>query len=255
MMENLQANIETYDSYYSRSRWWFRWRYDTQIKRKTALALLRISRKDWSGATIFELGFGSGDLLFSFPTDCALYGLELSVSAVTQALARAEKRGYTKFGFFTAQALPRIPLENECADLAIASHVLEHVEDDESFLREMHRILKKGSSLAVLIPINERFHDRNHLRSYTSESLKKVCQRCGYLFVHGFENELLYYLVEKLYWEHQNKKWTLLPGLARIVFNLLTAPLPYRLSTVLDSLIRSLTSLPPRQAALLFVKE
>ena len=54
-----EANRQAYDDYYHKPDWWFRWRYDTQVKRKVCLALARRLRRRWDGASIFELGFGS----------------------------------------------------------------------------------------------------------------------------------------------------------------------------------------------------
>lgn len=249
-----EKNVETFNSYYSKPAWWFRWRYDTQIKRKTIFALLKRQKTDWSGSVIFDLGFGSGDVLFSFPEDCEIYGLELSPSAIKQALNRAEKKGYAKFGFFEAQNNTSIPLNSDFADVVIASHVLEHVDDDMACLQELYRILKMGGCLTVLIPINEHYQDLNHLRKYDFESFKKLCEQCNFHFVYGFENEYLFYFVEKLYWKYQEGKWDALPNFFRIFFNLLTAPLPYFLYRLSDVFFKIFTSLPPRQAALLFVK-
>lgn len=249
-----EINTKTFGDYYSKPSWWFRWRYDTQIKRKTLLSLIKTQKKDWSGKVIFELGFGSGNIIFSFPIDCEIYGLELSSSAISRASEQAIRMGYKKYCFFENNGNHNYPLKSDSVDLAIASHVLEHVHDDVLHISNLCRILKKGGMLAILIPINERFHDPNHLNKYTVKSLKTLCENCGFRFIYGFENELLFYFVEKLYQRYQNKKWALVPNIIRITFNLMTAPLPYPLCVFFDFVIKSLTSLPPRQAALLFIK-
>src|SRR3990167_6477584 len=82
MVNSIAANIETFDHYYDKPAWWFRWRYDTQVKRKTCLALIKNLKREWSKKRIFELGFGSGEVLCSFPTSCELYGAEISPTAV-----------------------------------------------------------------------------------------------------------------------------------------------------------------------------
>jgi SAM-dependent methyltransferase len=132
--------------------------------------------------------------------------------------------------------------------------VLEHVNDDIMCLRELRRILKPGGALAVLIPVNERFEDPNHFRRYTSSSFRHICEAEGFAYISGFENELLYYLVETMYWKHADGKWPFLANAVRVLFNILTSRLPFWCYGVCDIIIGRLTGLPPRQSAMLFVK-
>jgi len=254
-MKGIRTNIETYDFYYAKPPWWFRWRYDTQVKRKTCLALIKTLKAEWAYKKILEVGFGSGDVLFSFPKNCELYGIELSSSAVERASSLADKKGYRKFKFFTAQQPFYIPLDDHSIDLVVASHVLEHVESDVDCLKEVWRILKHKGSFAVLVPINERFKDKNHLRRYTSEGCRTICEGLGFTLLHEVENELLFYLVEQMYWRYRTRPWTLSANIARVLFNFITAPLPFWSYQLLDSIFKKVTKLPPRQAALLFIKE
>ena len=67
-------------------------------------------------------------------------------------------------------------------DIAIASHVLEHVYDDKSTLKELHRILKQGGFLAILVPINEKYKDPKHFRQYTFATCRKLIENSGFRF-------------------------------------------------------------------------
>ena len=251
---NIKANLKAYDRYYSKPAWWFKLRYDTQVKRKTCLALLRTLHAEWLGKKIFELGFGSGDVLFSFPRSCELYGAEISSSAVERMPLRALKRGYHKFQFFSIQQDKPLPLPDDFVDLAIASHVLEHVENDVDTVRELKRIVKPGGAFIAIVPINERFKDPNHVRSYSFDTCRQLCEQNGFRLVTGFQNELLFYLVEKMYWKHIDSSWSFGENVVRVTFNVLTAPLPFRAYRISDFLIARFTKLPARQASLLFVK-
>jgi ubiquinone/menaquinone biosynthesis C-methylase UbiE len=253
--EQSAANLATFGDYYDKSPWWFRWRYDTQIKRKTCLALLRSLDIEMSGKNVFDLGFGSGDLILSFQRANSLYGLEISQSAVARAMKFAGERGFPKYTFTLYDGQGPIPLPSDEIDVAIASHVLEHMENLDRCLSEIYRILKPGGAFVVLIPVNERFTDPHHVHTFTMESCKHLCAEHGFGFHFGFENELLFYLVEKMYRRNEGKRWGAIDNARRLIFNVATAPLPFWLSRLLDRSIGCASKLPPRQAALAFTKE
>jgi hypothetical protein len=48
--------------------------------------------------------------------------------------------------------ITRLPFADESFDLAVCSHVLEHVEDDVAAMRELRRVLRPGGSVLVLVP-------------------------------------------------------------------------------------------------------
>ena len=254
-MKEIQANIETYDRYYAKPHWWFRWRYDTQVKRKTCLHLVKSLGRDWSGKTIFELGFGSGEVLFSFPTSCRLAGAELSPSATEHASDHAKRKKYADYDFFTIDGGRPLPLPDQAVDIVVASHVLEHVDDDVFWVREFYRILKAGGCLVVLVPVNERYPDPHHLRTYTLQSCMELCTGDGFRLMLGLENETLYHLVEWLYRRHRDGTWTVGGNIIRILFNLSAAPLPFSFYKFMDFVMMKLFRVPPRQAAILFIKE
>lgn len=60
-------------------------------------------------------------------------------------------------------------------DVVIASHVLEHVEDDGRALRECHRLLRRGGDLVVMVPIVEAWS-----RTYEDESITKPLHRLAH---------------------------------------------------------------------------
>lgn len=52
--------------------------------------------------------------------------------------------------------IQRVNLPSNSVDVILLSHVLEHVDDDASALREMHRVLAPGGKLFVQVPLGRK---------------------------------------------------------------------------------------------------
>ena len=76
-------------------------------------------------------------------------------------------------------------------DFVVASHVLEHMPDIKSALREWVRVLKVGGILAVVVPDGEiRPHTikGSHKIALTKEQLKIVLETCLRMRIVRVEN-------------------------------------------------------------------
>jgi ubiquinone/menaquinone biosynthesis C-methylase UbiE len=65
---------------------------------------------------------------------------------------------------------------NNTFDFAVTFQVIEHINDDHTFLKEIHRVLKPGGKL-ILTTVNKKASlSRNpwHVREYTADQLKKL---------------------------------------------------------------------------------
>ena len=248
-----QANIGCYQDYYDKPQWWFRFRYDTQVKRKTCLYLLKRGGKSTQAQKVLELGFGSGALLFSFDRNSEISGVEISRTAILEAIKNAQRLGYKRFDFQPV-APEGIQYEDCTFDIVVASHVLEHVRDDSELLREIHRVLKTDGIAVILVPINENYEDHNHVRSYTQESLVHQAQRCGFFTGDVLENETLFHLVETFYFENYNTRWRMLGPLVAAAFNFPLSTFPFFAYRVIDRAMISL-GFKPRQVGVVLKKE
>lgn len=244
---NLSAerhNKQLYENYYAKPSWWFRFRYDTQVKKKTVHFLLSKINLQKKNLRVFEAGFGSGSVLFSFDPSCEIYGTEISTSAIQNANEFAKKRKYTAYQFQNATG-STLPFLDNYFDLAIASHVIEHTSDDIQFINEIYRILRPGGFALFLIPINERYDDLNHIQHYTSESLLEKLAQCGLNKVLAkIENELLYTLVERFYFEDYKSKHPVIGQFLAAAFNLPASQLPFSVLRAIDRFYQKLGFLP-----------
>ena len=255
IISSANSNLNAYIDYYDKPGWWFSLRYDTQVKLKTILHLFKNSNISLTNKVVCELGFGSGKTLFKFDKSSSLFGVEISESAIRKAAKKAAKKGYNKFSFSKLNDNGVLPLDDKTADIIIASHVIEHITDENGIVNEINRVLKDGGVATILIPINERYEDPKHVKKYTSASCKELFQKHGFQLVFSLENELLAYLVESIYQKNKiNQDESKINYFFRIFFNVSTAWLPYRVYMMADTIIHYFTRLPPRQAGLIFKK-
>ncbi len=245
------ANKALYDTYYRKPWWWFRCRYDTQIKKRTCLYLMRKGGKSRRNQRVLELGFGSGEVLNSFHKTSEIYGLEMSPSAIEHAERRARKKKFKHYEFLPIK--DSFPFPDASFDIVIASHVLEHVPDDSTTINELSRVLCDDGIAVVIVPINEKYSDPNHVRQYTRGSLVASAERAGLGPMAAIENETIFYLVERFYYEKYNQRWRTFGPVVAAVFNFSTAWIPWWLSRVVDHLMFGMGR-KPRQIGVVFHK-
>ncbi len=82
-------------------------------------------------------------------------------------------------GTFLAMNIPPLKgLESNAYDVVITFQVIEHIDDDKLFLREIHRVLKPGGLLLLTTPNRRMSLTRNpwHVREYVDHELKKLAE-------------------------------------------------------------------------------
>ncbi len=74
-----------------------------------------------------------------------------------------------------------IPLSSGSVDLIVATGLLEHVADEQKFLREVHRLLKPGGELHIEVPFLQQHHDDPiDCRRYTLPGLALFLEQQGF---------------------------------------------------------------------------
>jgi hypothetical protein len=104
-----------------------------------------------------------------------------------------------------------------------------------------------------LIPINEIYSDPNHLHRYTSLEFVKIAEECSLHAKCQLENELLFHVVEKFYFEEYNYRWKVVGLLIALLFNFPASVLPFWAYRLID---RGMLGFgwKPRQLGCVFVK-
>lgn len=76
--------------------------------------------------------------------------------------------------------MTRSALPDAAFDAVVAVEVLEHVEDDAAFVRQVHRVLKPGGSFLMTTPNGDVVPNTNpdHRRHYTRRQLAERLESC-----------------------------------------------------------------------------
>lgn len=135
----------------------------------------------WGVIADFGCGHGSTPFMFArLNPKARVYGLDYSEAAICKARALSPPDGNLSFrqiDFALADAKEVVP---ELVDLAYTNQVIEHVEDEDGFLRAIVRCAKPGGYVYVGTVFkksyawyfyrnsrNERVLETTHVREYT----------------------------------------------------------------------------------------
>ncbi|RED99726.1 class I SAM-dependent methyltransferase [Marinoscillum furvescens] len=120
---------------------------------------------------LLELGCGEGrgvELLM--PKASSYLGLD-KIEEVVQKLSEKHPEAQ-----FESSVFPPIKLPDNSFDTVVSFQVIEHIKQDEEFLKEIHRILKPGGKALISTPNIKMTLSRNpwHIREYTAEELEAL---------------------------------------------------------------------------------
>lgn len=123
---------------------------------------------------VLELGCGMG------------YGVEIiapqsdkfiSLDKYKSEVVDEYLKKFPNFEFKEITFPPLTGIEDESFDFIVTFQVIEHIKNDDLFLKECHRVLKPGGKLIVSTPNIKMSITRNpwHIREYTIQQLKDLC--------------------------------------------------------------------------------
>ncbi len=148
------------------------------------------------GDTVLDCGCGEGfyTLIFSELFDCRVHALDYSRGLVSRAKGWVSQKERVRFHIGDVVALP---FPDETFDRIVCTEVLEHIPDDAKAVSELHRVLKRGGTLAVTVP--------NHNYPFLWDPLNKIREGLG-LGHFSSENEWfggLWHMHIRLYYPHE----------------------------------------------------
>lgn len=193
------------NNWWRKLRWFFR--YDCQYRLLLMEELFRRHAIPFEHQKVFELGFGTGDLLFRFDSTSTLHGCEVTAEAV-EAIETDDRLMRYAAAHFTCSDEDGVPIfPGHDYDIVLASHVLEHVPDDAAMLRELIRHVRPGGHGLFFLPLERPGHlPKLHARTYTAAGFSRLVEDNGWKLREVSENfRYASHLVQIINWPSRHK--------------------------------------------------
>jgi ubiquinone/menaquinone biosynthesis C-methylase UbiE len=137
-----------------------------------------------AGKVVVDCACGDGTCArLMAPRARHVYGFDLSDEAVSDARARTDRPNLS----FTAADATALPLPKDTADLYVSLETIEHLPDQDAFLREVARVLKPEGEFICSTPdravyspgntLSSQPWNRFHLREYTQAEFTELLER------------------------------------------------------------------------------
>ena len=179
--------------------------------------------------TVLEIGAGDGAVLEQLSKANfaeIIDAIEISETAITTIKSRGID-GLREVSLFNGSDIPR---EDGSYDLAILSHVVEHLEHPRQLLREAARVAKKvlvevPLELKVRTPNHFKWNDTGHINLYSPKIIRHLLQSTGLEILNertvNHSYDVYRYLSGKrgvLHWAVKQLSLVLAPRLATFLF-------------------------------------
>ena len=167
-------NKSVYQQFYEleRDHWWFKG------MRNMCLRMITQYVPNKSEHRILDVGCGTGELTRALVS----FGVVTGADSSDEALIFCRRRGLNKLVKTSAECTP---FGDNTFSLIIAFGLIEHLNNDQLFLKEMYRVLQPGGSLIILTSAFNFLwseHDVvvHHKRRYRISELKIKFNSAGY---------------------------------------------------------------------------
>ena len=125
------------------------------------------------GRKVLDVGCGDGVLSYLISRDGAIVsGVDNSEIAIQYARRKTQGLGIE----FRQSSAYDLPWEDKFFDAVVSSDVIEHVEDVDRYLSEIHRVVKPEGSVVISTPIRytETPLDKMHVVEWFPEEFKRL---------------------------------------------------------------------------------
>ncbi len=160
--------------------------------------------------TVLEIGSGEGYGITELASKADKYiAIDKYDSPIKDDLKDQNKVEFHKMN------VPPLRFDDNSVDYVVTFQVIEHIKDDEKFVKEIHRVLKPGGKLILTTPNILMSLSRNpwHIREYNPTEMKDILKTSfsdiNMKGVYGNEKVMKYYEENKKSVENI-RKWDIL---------------------------------------------
>ncbi len=123
---------------------------------------------------LLEIGCGEGRGVELLAPKATSYTAVDKIEEVVNSLSLK----FSEATFIQAN-IPPLPFEDNSFDTIVSFQVIEHIKDDNAYLKEIYRILKPEGKAYISTPNIKMTLSRNpwHIREYTAQELTNLCQK------------------------------------------------------------------------------
>ena len=159
---------------------------------------------------------------------------------------------YPQGKFISGNIPPLSDYASDSFDCVVSFQVIEHIQDDQLFLKEIHRVLKPGGLALITTPNRPMSLSRNpwHIREYTPVELtnlaKKYFSQVEMKGISGTEKVMQYYERNKISvnkmmrWDIFNLQYKLPAAVLRMPYEVLNRLNRNKLKDSADELVMSI---------------
>jgi ubiquinone/menaquinone biosynthesis C-methylase UbiE len=242
----MKNKVISFEDYYKRKT--IKLIYEINVKKNTFKDLIKLVNIPTENIKILDIGFGSGEILFSFNQTNELNGIDYSLNATKRSIKRAKKEGYKHFNFIRqdiSNSKP-LPFKKEYFDIIICSHVIQYIRNDSHILKEMRRLIKLNGRIVIGMPIREEINCPKNQQHYELNEFIQRLRKLGLKDLYILKNDSLSNIFSLI---NKTEKLPQLKFILSVIANTLLSLIPW---VILNKLDRSLIKrgIPERQAFL-----
>lgn len=131
--------------------------------------------QEYISGSLLEIGCGEGrgiDTLMPHITKFT------AVDKIESAIAGLQKK-YPEAHFMSMNLPPLSGLDDDSFDSIVSFQVIEHIQNDLLYLKEIHRVLKPGGVALITTPNRKMSLSRNpwHIREYLPNELQSLAEK------------------------------------------------------------------------------
>lgn len=127
------------------------------------------------GASVLEVGVGTGLSLAAYPRHCHVTGIDLAPDMLERARRKVNREGWTHIDLAVGDA-QNLEFPDESFDYVTSFHVVSVVPDPRRMMQEMVRVCRPGGTIVVI----NHFRSERRLIASVVDRLDPVTRKLGW---------------------------------------------------------------------------